>query len=318
VGAAACRSASRTAFNPTDHRRDLGLRVALATKAGLLRPVQLADPLAGPDDTGLMLDKKPPQTGQPCKLPGLGLELVPVPARTFMMGSPPDEPGRTAYEGPQTRVTLSRPFWLGKYPVTQAEWQMLMGENPGTPKTGNLRLPVNNVSWTEADEFCRRLTERENAANRLPARYLYRLPTEAEWEFTCRAGTTGAYAGNLDDLAWYQKNSGGMPHPVGLKQPNGWDLYDLDGNVAEWCLDWMPEKNTSDDPDFPNEVIRGLLGGSLTDPPGPFRGHYRIIRGGGWTSQALALRSASRSWAVPTTHSPLLGLRVALAAQLTP
>ncbi len=318
VGASSCRSASRFAFNPVDRRRDLGLRVALATKAGLIHSIQLADPLAGPDDTGLMLDKQPPQIGQPCKLPGLGLELVPVPRGTFTMGSPADEAGRTTYEGPQTRVTLSRPFWLGKFPVTQAEWQMLMGDNPGTPKNGNLRLPVNNVSWTEAAEFCRRLNGREGAAKRLPSKYIYRLPTEAEWEYSCRAGTTGPYSGNLDDLAWYQNNSRGTPHPVGLKQPNRWELYDLSGNVAEWCLDWMPEKNASEDPEFIDEVIRGLLGGSLTDPPGPIRGHFRIYRGGSWMSQELFLRSASRSWAEPTTRSPYIGLRVALAPQLTP
>ena len=320
VGASSCRSATRFAYGPAERRRDLGLRVALATKLASLHPIQLADPLAGPDDTGLMLDKKPPRSGEPCKLPGLGLELVPVPAGAFTMGSPATEPGRTIYEGPQTHVTLSNPFWFGKFPVTQAEWQMLMGENPGTPRNLSLRLPVNNVSWLDATEFCRRLTERESAANRLPAKYVYRLPTEAEWEYTCRAGTTGAFAGNLDDIAWYQSNSFNTPHPVGLKQPNGWGLYDMPGNVAAWCLDWMPEKNSSHDAGTDTEVLRGLLGGSLTDPPGPIRGRFRLVRGGstGWESTALQCRSASRYWTLPTLRSPYIGLRVALAPKLTP
>jgi formylglycine-generating enzyme required for sulfatase activity len=320
AGANSCRSASRNAFGPGERRRDVGFRVALAIKAVSLRPIQLADPLAGPDETGLMLDKRPPQSGQPFKLPALGLELLPVIAGNFVMGSPPSEPGRSPYEGPQTRVAITRSFWLGKYAVTQAEWQMLMGSNPGTPRNVSLLLPVNNVSWIEAAEFCRRLTQREDAAGRLPPKYLYRLPTEAEWEYVCRAGTTGAFPGNLDQMAWYAANSFGTPHPVGLKEPNDWGFYDMVGNVATWCLDWMPEKNVSEDPGANVQVLRGLLGGSLTDPPGPFSGHYRLVRGGqqGWASQASFCRSASRHWIEPTTQSPFVGLRVALAPKLTP
>jgi formylglycine-generating enzyme required for sulfatase activity len=217
-------------------------------------------------------------------------------------------------------VSITRPFWLGKYAVTQAEWQVLMGGNPGTPRNQSLLLPVNNVSWVEAAEYCHRLTQREDAAGRLPSKYLYRLPTEAEWEYACRAGTTGAFPGNLDQMTWYAANSSGTPHPVGLKEPNDWGFYDMVGNVATWCLDWMPEKNGSDDPGVNVQVLRGLLGGSLTDPPGPFSGHFRLVRGGqqGWASPALNCRSASRYWIEPTTQSPFIGLRVALAAKLTP
>jgi formylglycine-generating enzyme required for sulfatase activity len=179
--------------------------------------------------------------------------------------------------------------------VTQGQWEALMGSNPSNFKGAD--LPVEQVSWTEAMEFCRKLTERERAAGRLPEGYAYTLPTEAQWEYACRAGTTGNYAGDLNSMGWYAHNSGNMTHHVGQKQANAWGLFDMHGNVWEWCLDWYSI--------YP--------GGSVTDPIGPSSGTNRVNRGGSWSYTALSCRSATRSWYAPGTRLNTLGFRVALA-----
>jgi formylglycine-generating enzyme required for sulfatase activity len=185
------------------------------------------------------------------RIADLGLDMVWIPPGEFLMGTPErnklatwfytlrekithkPSPGYSgsSYERPATWVTLTRPFWLGRMEVTQAQWQAVMGNNPSRTKGEN--LPVNTVSRDDAIEFCRKLTERERAAGRLQKGYSYTLPTEAQWEYACRAGTTGDYAGNLNSMAWYDANSGGMPHPVGMKQANAWGIHDLHGNVWE-------------------------------------------------------------------------------------
>jgi formylglycine-generating enzyme required for sulfatase activity len=237
-----------------------------------------------------------PQPGQGWTIPGLGLAMVPIPAGSFVMGSPADEPGREEREGPQTRVTLSQPFWLGTTEVTQPQWQAVMETNPSQFKNEN--HPVEKISWEEATEFCQRLTARERAAGRLPEGYVYALPTEAQWEYACRAGTTGRYAGKFEDVTWHYKNTADAmsPQPVAKKQPNPWGLHDMHGNMAEWCADWYG--------DYP--------GGSVSDPTGAKSGTLRIVRGGSWGDAPQDCRSAFRVGYKPDRRGNSIGLRVAL------
>ena len=223
----------------------------------------------------------------------LGLRLIWIEPGTFAMGSPS---GGDDDERPDTQVTISRGFWLGRTEVTQAQWSSVMGSNPS--KFQDADLPVEQVSWNDAMEFCRKLTERERAAGRISDELAYTLPTEAQWEYACRAGTTGDYAGNLDAMAWYSANSGNQAHPVGQKQANAWGLYDMHGNVWEWCLDWYGN--------YP--------GGAVTDPSGVPSGSFRVYRGGSWWDVAVYCRSARRSRSEPDFRGDLLGFRLCLSA----
>lgn len=207
-----------------------------------------------------------------------------------------------------TAVTITHGYWLGQTEVTQAQWQVMV---EGIPVYKNIPLPshfpgsnrpVENMTWGMAVEFCAGLTEVERAAGRLPPGYEYQLPTEAQWEYACRAGTTGAYAGKLDDIAWYDANSGGETHPVAQKQPNAWGLYDMCGNVSEWCADWFG----------------GYPGGRVDDPAGPRSGTYRVLRGGTAATSAGACRSAFRGWMKPDIVKSWIGFRVALAPVRAP
>ncbi|HSB08580.1 MAG TPA: SUMF1/EgtB/PvdO family nonheme iron enzyme [Blastocatellia bacterium] len=225
---------------------------------------------------------------------GAAIEMIRVPSGKFNMGSPDSEAGRLGDEGPQRQVSVSS-FYMGKFEVTQAEWRAVA---TGLPKVkialnidpsffkGN-NLPVENVSWNEAVEFCDRLSR---ATDRV-----YRLPTEAEWEYSCRAMTTGPYAGSLDSLGWYSGNSGNRTHSVGTKQPNGFGLHDMHGNVWEWCRDW-----------YSNDYRQSLT----DDPRGPATGLYPVLRGGSWQHAAAQCRSAARGWLAPAGHSNNLGFRI--------
>jgi formylglycine-generating enzyme required for sulfatase activity len=247
----------------------------------------------------------------------VGAPMVYIPPGKFLMGSPPDEVDRRSDEGPQTQVTLSRDFWLGRYEVTQSEYEVVVGTNPsffkGTPKN-----PVEGVGWAEAVSYCAKLTERERQAGRLPKGWAYRLPTEAEWEYAARAGTTtrfnyGDDPGylNLRQYAWFYTGDTNVrravtsgPRPVGGKLPNPWGLYDMYGNVYEWCLDYYTNS-------YP--------GGNVTDPQGPVSGTRHVVRGGRFywyppTSGAQNCRSAARLNYAPNAPVWGLGLRVALAA----
>jgi len=247
------------------------------------------------------------KVGQAWTVPDLGIEMVPIEAGTFTMGSPADEADRDADEGPQTKVTISKAFWLGKCELTQGQWQAIMGTTLAQQRDKfdkNAELhgegpndPIYFVSWNEATEFCRKLTERERAAQRLPDGYAYTLPTEAQWEYACRAGTSGPFSGAIDDLAWCEANSGGTAHEVGGKQANAWGLNDMHGNVWEWCLDWKAA--------YP--------GGEVTDYAGPDSGTDRVNRGGSWSFAARSCRSAYRDADAPDYRYVGLGFRVALA-----
>jgi len=167
--------------------------------------------------------------------------MVFIPPGTFRMGSLTNEEGRFPDEGPQTATTISRGFWMGKYEVTQAEYLAVTGTNPSY-FIGDPNRPVEQVTWFDAKNYCGQLTQREQAAGRIPTNCLYRLPTEAEWEYACRAWTSTRFSygddpsyTNLTNYAWYYDNFGGTTHPVGQKLPNPWGLYDVHGNVFEWC-----------------------------------------------------------------------------------
>ena len=225
---------------------------------------------------------------------GVGVKMVPIAAGSFTMGST----NGSKDEQPLTQVTLTRPYWLGATEVTQSQWEAVMGNNPGLSKGAN--LPVEQVSYDDALAFCRKLTETERGADRLPEGYEYTLPTEAQWEYACRAGTTGDYAGNLNAMGWHKENSGGdKTHEVGGKQANAWGLYDMHGNVSEWCLDWYGHYE----------------GGSLTDPRGAQSGSIRVNRGGGWYFVAGYCRSAFRNGCTPGGRGNILGFRLALSSE---
>jgi formylglycine-generating enzyme required for sulfatase activity len=234
-------------------------------------------------------------------------DMVWIKGGKFIMGSPLDEPGRDLDEDPLTQVNISHGFWMGKHEVTQKEYVELIGSNPSA-FTGNANLPVEQVSWPEAMVYCERLTERERIAGRLPPGYAYRLPSEAEFEYACRAGSTNRFSHGADadfnelgKYAWYRDNSEGKSHPVGQKSPNAFGLYDMHGNVWEWCLDWYASR-------YP--------GGDVTDPLGVFLGTGRVFRGGGWDYTAASCRSAFRNHAAPERQFGYVGFRLVLAPLL--
>ena len=206
-------------------------------------------------------------------LNGVSLEMIEVPAGKFTMGS-----DQSDYEKPPHQVSVQS-FYMGKYEVTQKQWKAVMGNNPSYIEGDD--LPVGNVSWDEAQAFCKKLQELTGKA--------YRLPSEAEWEYACRAGTTGDYAGNLYEMAWYDKNSDSKTHPVGQKQKNAFGLFDMHGNVWEWCEDvWHGNYN-----DAPKD-------GSVWTSGGNSKGHVR--RGGSYAYGAWNCRAASRSYSTPDDH----------------
>lgn len=225
---------------------------------------------------------------------------------TFVMGSPATEQGRDSDEGPQTTVTISRGFWLGQYEVTQREYLAVMGNNPSS-FTEDLNRPVEGVSWYDATNYCGKLTGQERQAGRLPDGYEYRLPTEAQWEYACRAGTTTRFSHGddvgytqLGQYAWYSGNSSSQTHAVGQRAANPWGLYDMHGNVWEWCADWYGS--------YP--------GGSVPDPTGS-SGSYRVLRGGSWTTFGRNCRSAIRVSFNPSYRVSNLGFRFALVFNCT-
>lgn len=234
------------------------------------------------------------------QVPGVGIPQVWIQPGSFMMGSPPDEKGRRDDESSR-RVTLEKGFWIGLHEVTQDEWQAVMGGNPSLFRSGGGRLPVDTVSWSEAQEFCRRLNEQARREGRQVEGYEYRLPTEAEWEYASRAGSEGPFGGDeLEAMAWYVENSGHRSREVGVRKANAWGLFDMHGNLSEWCHDWYGN--------YP--------AGAEENPSGPASGNTRVFRGGNWGAGADFCRSAKRNSARPDDRFHSLGLRVALAPAL--
>jgi len=255
----------------------------------------------------LWADKSAPATGQrfyravQSEPP---TNMVFIPPGTFRMGSPTNEVDRWDSEGPQTMVTISRGSWMGKYEVTQWEYLAVMGSNPSY-NTRTTDLPVEMVTWFNATNYCGKLTQRERAAGRISTNSMYRLPTEAEWEYACRGWTSTRFSygddpgyADLTNYAWYTANSGGRTHPVGQKLPNPWGLYDLHGNVGEWCQDRWANR---------------LPGGAAIDPQGPATGSSRPTHGGGWWHTPEILRSAFRYGDAAGYTATDLGFRVVLA-----
>src|SRR5690242_4552405 len=232
--------------------------------------------------------------------------MVFIPSGTFTMGSPTNEVGRSDDEGPQTSVTIRHSFWMGAHSVTQQEYSSLINTNPSY-FIGDLSRPVEQVSWNDASNYCATLTSRDLASHAIPTGWYYRLPTEAEWEYSARAGTTNRFFygddpdyTNLTNYAWYEDNSSGQTHPVAQKLPNPWGLYDIAGNIPEWCLDWYAPSYS---------------GGSAVDPQGPLTGSLRVIRGGGYFDFATICRSAARNEDDPTSPFGVYGFRVVLVSQ---
>ena len=240
---------------------------------------------------------------------GMRLEMVKITAGTFMMGSPSSESGRYNDEK-QHPVTLTKDYWLGKYEVTQAQWRAVMGNNPSYFKGDN--RPVAQIFWNEAKRFCDKLNERY--AGKLPRGYKFDLPTEAQWEYACRAGTTTAYSyGDSSDTDKMNYNGNypcGPGAPKGeyrqetvdvgsLGYKNAWGLYDMHGNVYEWCRDWYG----------------GYSDGAVTDPVGPGTGEARVFRGGSWGDYAKLCRSALRNYNSRGDRDSYLGFRLALVPE---
>ena len=220
----------------------------------------------------------------------IGMEFVKIPAGSYMRGSNDGNDD----EKPQRRISISS-FWMGKYPVTQEQWEAVMGSNPSRFK--GRTNPVEMVNWHYAQEFVRRLNAKEGH-NR------YRLPTEAEWEYAARAGSTAAWCfgddeGELDAYAWYGGNSGNKTHPVGQKKPNAWGLHDMHGNVWEWVRDWYSESY--------------YASSKADNPRGPRAGEYRVLRGGSWCRIASYCRSARRDSGTPGYRDVGNGFRLVLS-----
>lgn len=233
---------------------------------------------------------------------GVTMKLVRIEPGEFLMGSPEDEPNRVANEGPQHPVKITRPYYMGVYEVTQAEYLAVMGENPSHNKQ-SLQHPVENCTWYEANEFCRRLTRKSE--------WRFRLPTEAEWEYAARAGTTTAYSfgddadrSQLAEYAWFLGNSGEQTQPVGQLKPNPWGLYDIHGNAYEWCSDWYDDKYAD--------------AGAVVDPKGNETGRLRALRSGSSYHARPASRSAYRGGYAPDRPDPEFGFRVVVVPKPQP
>lgn len=242
---------------------------------------------------------------------GIKLELILIEAGSFRMGSE-----RNGQEKPVHQVTISKPFYLGTYEVTQGQWHAVMGTNPSYFQKCGTNCPVENVSWNMAQQFIARLNSRSDGNN-------FRLPTEAEWEYAAQAGTAGDQADNVDEMAWYANNAGdksfdadkiflensdpeafnkrvvgngNRTHPVGGKKPNSWGLYDMLGNVLEWCQDWADGEYYGKSPTI--------------DPKGPPTGFAKVMRGGSWGSYAANVRPAFRNLDTPDAFYGDYGFRV--------
>ena len=271
--------------------------VSTPSSNGVRQPGQMTPPVMG--------YRRSPAVYPRCIRPrfknSIGMEFVYIPPGTFVMGSPPKEYGHDLTER-QHVVVFTKGFYMQTTEVTQGEWKAIMGSNPSYFLNCGDDCPVENVSWYDAQEFIERLNEREGTTR-------YRLPTEAEWEYACRAGTETPFANggtitketlfvnpSLGQMGWYYSNSEEATHSVAQKRPNAWGLYDMHGNVWEWCQDWMAQ--------YPFEVS--------TNPKGPPSGLSRVRRGGSWQEYPVFCRSAYRGSSHPKTKSPSIGFRLVM------
>ena len=293
--------------------RELG-QTPLAIRSHPTGTVELALRLAGYEETTVSARVKENETTRlttrlrpvrsvpggdhAVSVPEIGINLLWLQPGEFVLGSPESESGPESDEQPQTRVRFTKGFWIGETEVTQAQWRSLMGSNPSSNKGAGDRAPVERVSWEDAARFCQRLNERERAAGRIPAGYVYRLPTEAEWEYACRAGSAGPYAGDLAQIAVSGRRYTNT-RAVASLQPNAWGLHDMHGNVAEWT----------------NSRNGRYPGGTVDDLVPPSDGTVRIFRGGSFDSSPRSTRSAYRGWVSGDTASNNRGFRVVLAPQ---
>jgi formylglycine-generating enzyme required for sulfatase activity len=230
----------------------------------------------------------------------IGMRLIRIPAGTFQMGSPANEIDRDDDKEDQHQVTISKPFYIGRTEVTQGEWKKVMGTEPWKGKDYVQEgddYPAVYVSWNDTVEFCQKLSRREGKT--------YRLPSESEWEYACRGGTTARFSFGDDETdagkyAWFYGNAvrigEDFAHRVAQKKPNPWQLYDMHGNVWEWCGDWYGE--------YPDNIRR--------DPRGPDSGLSRVLRGGSWTKGAHNVRCARRDGDVPEARAGGIGFRLVL------
>jgi formylglycine-generating enzyme required for sulfatase activity len=227
------------------------------------------------------------------------LVIVRIPAGTFRMGtdqviraddhwkSCSNCPARNDVERPVHRATISEDFWMGQFPVTQRQWQEVMGNNPSDFHGAGPEAPVEQVSWKDVQAFLAKL-------NTIQVRWTVRLPTEAEWEYAARAGSTGETYGPLDDIAWYGGNGSRTTHPVGQKLPNAFGLYDMLGNVWQWCQDWFGPYSSE----------------PASDPQGPPKGERRVTRGGCFYCDAIHERAARRNCDLEEHFSHSIGFRI--------
>jgi formylglycine-generating enzyme required for sulfatase activity len=283
-------------------------RIVRALQHGLQQRGQpLPEPLTSvrPETAPLPILEPSPRTGiaerpattdialEPSFSNSIGMEFVLILAGTFIMGSPDSDTEAQPNGKPAHRVTISQPFYLGKYPVTQRQWEAVMGKNPSRFK-GNPNYPVEHVSWGDAQAFLHHLNEREGKRD-------YRLPTEAQWEYACRAGTeTPRYHADVSAIAWYEGNSNYQTHPVGQKLPNAWGLHDMLGNVWEWC----------------DDGVRTYTTDAVIDPGVPTHASgQHVIRGCSWNFPALFVRATARYWLSVGVHHDDLGFRCACSGR---
>ena len=280
-----CLSAYRSCDEPGARSLILGLRVARVPAAGAASPASGAEPIAGPSPEQPTAPQEQAAQQPAVITNSIGMELVLIPAGSFTMGDDSPEPAH--------KVTITKPFYLGKYEVTQEQWEAVMGSNPSNFK--GPKNPVEQVNWDDCQAFLDRLNTRAGGKG-----YKFVLPTEAQWEYACRAGSTGKFCfgddeKQLGEYAWYRENSESKTHPVGEKKPNAWGLYDMHGNVWEWCQDWHG----------------GCGAEAVRDPSGPTTGLDRVNRGGSWHFVGWRCQSGCRSFIPPELRYIILGLRVA-------
>jgi formylglycine-generating enzyme required for sulfatase activity len=331
---------------PAAHANSVPLRVELAgggaelvvspvTNAGALFVWGAADLRTLTHNPVLVMQTNTPQTnGLRLPLPNVGgagaqgyftaarwsgpaPSLVAIAPGTFTMGSPATELGRFPWEGPQTEVSFTNHFLMGRFEVTQGEYRFMMTNRNPSYFSGDSNRPVEQVSWVSANEYCQRLTESQRAAGVLPPGWAYRLPTAAEWEYACRAGSTTPFhygdallsgMANFDGAYEWDAASGETYNPAGVRlwrttavgsyAPNAWGLCDMHGNVWEWCQDWY---------------AGSLPGGTVVNPGGPSTGTDRVYRGGCWYNDGRFCRTAYRLRGLPTQRGNDLGFRLVLA-----